>query len=207
MLAAAPYRFLPVAMSALGLLASVTGCTGEESDPDHGYVKLIFRRVVSEDSSPYVGTTQADIQLTYESCLLDFYANNPNWLQDGVDGAEVFQTFADPDSDRNLCAQNDPSRPEVACTVANINQRVEDGRLQVVYDIMEQDMEERVLFFGPLPCEKLTGCRPIVSMAGGSAIGRAGNTQLWNHETVENPQAAACEPGAPIEINSARKMP
>ncbi|RMG99086.1 MAG: hypothetical protein D6705_04220 [Deltaproteobacteria bacterium] len=184
-------------------VAAATGCQGGEGDPDHGYVKLIFQRVVSEDASPYTGTTQADIQLSYESCLLDFYAANPNWLQDGVDGAEVFASFADPESDDDLCSQKDPGRATAECTVASIDQRIEDGRLRVVYDISDSDMQGKVLFFGPLPCEKLAGCRPIVSMTGGSALGRSGQTQIWHHETVENPQAAACEPGAPIEINSA----
>ncbi len=187
----------------LAVVPLVVGCNGGESDPDHGYVKLQFRRVLSEDASPYQNTTQADIQLVYDTCIREFYASNPNWLQDGVDGAGAFMEFADPDSKSYLCRQNDPSRGEVDCDVAMIDQRADTGRLRVVYDINEPDMEEKVLFFGPIPCEKLTGCRPIVSLSGGSAVGRSGQAQNWHYETVQNPNAVGCEPGAPIVVNAA----
>ena len=196
-------RSTSLAVLAGALALPTTSC--EDPKPvEHDYVKVQFRRADSEDTSPFAGTQEVEINLQYDPCFVEFYTNNPNYASDGLDGAEVFAEFMDDDSKKALCRQKDKTRPVAACETLSIDQDLENNRLKARFRITDSDMEDKVLFVGPIPCPEITGCEGIVSAGGGSGNGFGSNgAPLWH--TVSFPQRdAACGQGLPIELTISR---
>ncbi len=172
--------------------------------PEHGYVKVQFRRSESEAESPFTGTQEVEVNLTYDACLSEFYEANPNYASDGLDGAEVFAKFSDDGSKKGLCRQKGGTRTAAQCDTLNIEQDLDNNRIRTRYRITEQNMEDKVLSVGPIPCEELTGCEGIVSGGAGSGNGFGiGGAQAW--VTTSFPERdAICGQGLPIELKVAR---
>ncbi len=194
----------PLHRSALVLLAAATAlpaCKDDGEKSNHGYVRIQLRRVqASED--PFPGTQFIDVKIPYETCLSDFYANNPNWGFEGIDGAEVAQEFGDPDSSLNPCNQKDSTRPTIDCQVTQISQDLAANRINMTAQVADAGaIEDAVLFVGPVPCAELTGCEPLVTLAGASISGKDNNSGVvWSMQANSNPNNVACEPGAPMEV-------
>ncbi len=174
--------------------------TDPGSASDHGHVKVMFRRADSEAGSPFPGTQEVELALTYSPCLSEFYVNNPNWASDGVKGAQVFADFADPTHPDYLCNQTDPERSSVDCEVGSITQDAASNRFLVRYRIHDADMEDKVLYAGPVPCPALTSCDGVLFAGSNSANGFGlGGAQAW--VTTSFPQRdAVCGQGLPIEL-------
>ena len=136
----------------------LTGCGDPPVEDTHGFVKIQFARAQSESSSPYEGTSQVEIQMTYEDCYQQFYSANQNWGLESEDGALVFGTLEDGGEgwkDR-LCEEEVGGRAE--CEVNSFQQLLDDtSRLTVGYNITGP-LEGRVLLFGPLPNKELAEC-------------------------------------------------
>ncbi len=187
----------------LALLAATAlpACKNEGPKSNHGYVRLQFRRVqASED--PFQGTRTIDVKLKYDTCLTDFYTNNPNWAFEGIDGAEVVQEFRDPESSLNPCNQKDSTRATIDCQLASVSQDLSADRINMVAEVADpNDIEDAVLFVGPVPCAELTGCDPIVTLSSASVSGKNNNGGVvWSMQSFSNPNNIACEPGAPMEV-------
>ncbi len=171
---------------------------------DHGHVKIQFRRADSEQESPFTGTEEVAVTLSYGACLMEFYVGNPNYAFDGVHGAPVFGNFADAGHPDYLCAQPDPTRIPAACEVLSIVQDLDNNRITARYQITDANMEDKILWLGPIPCSVLTTCEGIVSAGAGSGNGFGSDgTALWR--TTSFPQRdATCDQGLPIELKVGR---
>ncbi len=132
----------------LGVLLAV-GCGGAGDDPN-GVVKVEFNRALSEavefPPSPLIA-----VSLEYGECLLDYYEANPDARQDGVDGAEIFDSWLD-----RLCEGGSGFAP---CEVVSIEQHLEIERpkLTVEYEI-DGELEGRRLLVGPFPTSETADC-------------------------------------------------
>lgn len=202
----------PKAAAALCLLlvAPLAGCPGEDPvDLDHGVVWLQLLRGESEAENPYVGTAKLEITLLYLECLIDFYETNPDYQQDGVEGALVFGTSEDGGEgwrDR-LCEVSNPNRAN--CTVDSFRQELVAARQLTVTYTIEGDLENKEVPFGPVPKAELAACeaggQPIVRVGSNGAVrGLTGSGEtLWNTEAF-NPAEAATDQGGAIKIRAAR---
>lgn len=190
---------LAVAFTACGR----SGGGDPSTDPDaaraaHGDVAFALRRVESEAGSPFAGTQRVVATLDYRECLVDFYAGDPDWRQDGELGEPVFEIWQE-----ELCAD-----ALFDCAVAEIDQDLESSppRLTVTYDV-EGDIEDHEVDFGPLPHASLAGCNggadPIVRLGDASAVyGEDANGEvIWGIESF-NPDQAATGQGLPITIRA-----
>lgn len=189
-----------------GLLLAVAGLLGGCADDEvlqHDVVKLEFVRSLSEASSPYVGTEVVLAIFEYNECLRNFYAANPNWMQDGVDGASVFEGYdsgGEGWKDR-LC---EPAPSDIECRVESFTQT--GIALTVRYAILNDDMENRELPFGPIPKAELAGCDPRISQIPEAPItgNNSADTRIWRSESV-NPAIAAPGQGREMRISAARQ--
>ncbi len=192
----------------LGLSVLVAGCEEESKEDTHGFVKIEFRRLDSETESPYTGTTELSISLGYDSCYQNFYATQPNYAIDGVDGALAFGTEEDGGEgwkDR-LCDGSLSGEPE--CTVTGFNQVLDTDpqHLTVEYAIMGE-LENRTIKFGPLPLPNLTMCEGggpgIVRLQAAGVRGGSQGNELWTMSSF-GPSEAAPGQGQAIAIRSER---
>lgn len=197
----------------LGESTGASGGSSGEPDPTgedpteqdtHGFVEVRFQVAASETENPYTGTQQVQILMSYGECYQQFYAANPNWTADGVDGALVFGAQADGGEgwrDR-LCTEDVSGRAE--CEVVEFEQSVDAAsRLTVTYDI-EGPLEGRALLFGPLPLSDLTACeggfapRVSIELGGTRGLDAEGN-QVWS---VSSANVVEVAPGDSITINA-----
>lgn len=206
------------------LIASAVGCgpllpgedlvSGDGSDSDgddaltHGRIKIELRRGESQNANPYADTTNITVTMVYRECLVGFYEENPDLRQDGVDGAAIFgdASLGGEGWIDRLCNTDEPMATAVSCTVVSIEQMLGDiPQLTVTYAVSE-DVENRVLWFGPIPTKETAGCvAPIVRIATNGAIrgtNDAGN-DVWVTESF-SPTEALTDQGGPIIVRAAR---
>jgi hypothetical protein len=203
-------RSKAAAALSLLLLAPLAGCPQEPDEKlDHGVVWLQLLRGDSQADNPYLGTARIQITLLYRECLIDFYAANPDYEQNGVEGSLVFGTREDGGEgwlDR-LCESPNPNR--VDCTVESFRQELSTSKQLTVNYAINGNPEHREIPFGPIPKAELAECsagdQPIVRVgSNGSVRGldANGNT-LWQTESFV-PSEAATDQGGRIKISAAR---
>ena len=202
----------PLKAAALCLLltAPTVACQGgDDENLEHGVVWLELRRGGSQADDPYVGTSKIEVTLLYRECLIEFYDANPDYQQDGTEGASVFGTREDGGegwADR-LCTLSEPGRVE--CTVDSFRQELAAAKQLTVTYSVTGEIENRVLPFGPLPTEELAACEasrdPVVRVGSNGAVRGidAGGNTLWNTESFNPPEAATGQ-GGTIVIRAAR---
>jgi len=202
-------RAMRIACAAAFVLAPLFALTGCEEPPEedtHGFVEIQFQRAASETESPYVGTAQVQVQMSYGDCYQAFYAANPNYAIDGEDGALVFGSEEDGGEgwrDR-LCTEDVPGR--VDCDVVEFQQLLQDDsqRLAVTYNI-NAELESRRLLFGPLPLSSLTACdgggspRVSIQLGGTRGLDAEGNV-VWQVVSTNVNQVA---PGDQMSLQAA----
>jgi hypothetical protein len=140
----------------LGVLLG--GCEGD-SPPDHGAVKLLVLPSEAADSSVFAGTVGVRITMRYDECLADFYTAHPEYGQTGDRGEAVFAEWTDRLCDLDIEGMVD-------CTVTSIEQELGDPSQLTVELAVSGELAHRVVPFGPLPSEELTGCLPCVQFVG-----------------------------------------
>jgi hypothetical protein len=191
------------------LAAPLAGCTDPVEELDHGVVWMKLQRGESEAENPYVGTAKIEVTLLYLECIIGFYEGNPDYQQEGVEGALVFGTQEDGGEgwkDR-LCEVSNPARAD--CTVDSFRQELVAARQLTVTYSVEGDPEDRELPFGPLPLPELAACegggQPIVRVGSNGAVrGLSGSGDtIWNTEAFDPPEAFTGQ-GQPIGIRAAR---
>lgn len=169
----------------------------------HGTIPLEFRRGDSQSADPFVGTARVTVTVTYRDCLQSFYDANPSMRQEGPEGEAVFGGAAlggEGWMDR-LCTDDDPA--QAACQVESITQRLDvSPQLSVVY-LLEGELENRRLQFGPLPTKETAGCNdPIVRFS--AANGRdPEDVEIWVTESY-SPTEAVTNQGGAIVVRAAR---
>lgn len=183
------------------------GESGEGGDGDcqndgFGTVMVELHRAASETSDPFEGTAYIVTFLDYEECLQGFYgADHPEYQQDGVEGAEVFEAWAD----GCLCDAS-YDKPVIECTVSAMSQTLNTqgamdvGFLRVEYAIANDDLEGSNIPFGPLPTDELAGCSGLVQLKQASVQGfDAQKNQIWQIASYDNATAHVGQ-GASIQI-------
>lgn len=187
--------------TALVGLTTLTGCAEEELE-DFGTVRIEIAPVGgAPDIIP--GTAEIVATVNYETCLQDFYIKrNPNQQQDGVEGAAVFEEWAE-----RLCTDFDDI-PD--CEVTSIEQQLlEDNdvySLRVTFKILDPStIPLREVHVGPLPLESLAGCTggdlPRVALPGSGLTGRDSNgTPIWRISSLPSPNSAVANQGAPLRV-------
>jgi hypothetical protein len=195
----------------LGLVAlCATGCPEEEPPLTHGFVKIQLARSDSEPDTPFVGTVGILMTMTYDSCFSNFYDANPNWTQEGIDGALVFGTLEDGDEgwkDR-LCDPLDPG--QAGCEIVEIDQELDVAKQLTVRYTVSDNPENRFLKFGPLPLDEripefqCDGGSPRVQINPRSIRGEnQQGTVIWEGEALDSDMAAPNQ-GAAITVKVAR---
>ena len=196
-------------LSLVALVLSAVGCKPEEEELANGIVKLEFRRGDNVDTNPFVGTATIEVTMEYGECLVDYYNNNSNERQDGVDGELVFgpsDLGGEGWTDR-LC-EYDLGQP-IDCTVESIEQRLDPPaapQLTVVYRVMD-DVENRQLAIGPFPDREHANCMnggdPEVRVGVSQASGKnTEGAEVWKTETT-NPNEAVIDQGKAITFYAA----
>lgn len=195
----------------LGLVAlCATGCQQEPEDLTHGYIKVQFARSEAAAESPYIGTAQVQITMTYDACFTNFYDANPNWTQEGVEGGPVFGTLEDGGEgwrDR-LCDPLDAG--QLRCEVVDIRQVLDVAdQLTVTYAVSD-DPENRFVKFGPLPLVEeipefdCAGGSPRMQIDPRSMRGLNGGGQvIWQGEALDDDMARPGQ-GKSIVVKSSR---
>lgn len=194
---------IPKISLAACLLAPACGQSGDTGDPTtdpqaaldhHGDVAIEMLTADNQERSPFEGTQVISISLDYLECLVDFYAEAPEWRQDGPQGGPVFDAWLE-----QACAA-----PGLDCAIASIEQNldVSPPRLTVRYEI-SGDPEGRTLQFGPLPDAELAGCEPIVRLGRPDAIHGedAEGERAWSLVSF-NPDKARTDQGQAITIRA-----
>jgi hypothetical protein len=189
-------------LSCLLVVLAAVGCQEDGLEYRNGYIKLDFLRGQSQDTSPFPTTAQITAVLTYRDCLQEYYSNNMNERQDGVDGAKVFGAKADGGEGwlDHLCEIDLPQG--IDCTVESLTQQLEVGtpKLTIVYNVMGE-IEGRQLPAGPFPnaeeADCMNGASPEVGL--GSVTGSNSDGDVWNTETFD-PTRAVIDQGGAITI-------
>lgn len=188
----------------LPALLLFSGCGGEEGD-QHDVVKVELLRANPSDD-PFRDTVKMQVQLSYTSCLVDFYqSSNTEWAQKGEKGGPVFQEWVD-----RLCdADVYPESPE--CEVEAIDQNLGSTsstnlNLKVTYNILDPNLTRKIVTFGPLPKESLVnGCAPEVELNAGSVLGfNAANEIVWSIESFDAFNKAVTGQSGAIKVNIVR---
>ncbi|HET6583906.1 MAG TPA: hypothetical protein VFG69_10665 [Nannocystaceae bacterium] len=191
-----------LAPSCLLVVLAAVGCKADEMEYRNGFIKLDFARGQSQKTSPFTTTTQITAVLNYRDCLQEYYSNNMNERQDGVDGAKVFGTEEDGGEGwlDHLCAIDLPQGAD--CSVESLTQQLDVGtpKLTIVYNVTGA-IEMRQLAAGPFPDRDEAGCMagklPEVGL--GSVKGSNSNGDVWVTETFD-PTTAVVDQGGAITI-------
>ena len=173
-------------------LFALTGCPEDEEPETHGYACVQVAPGLSQPSAAelFAGTTEIRIGVNYGDCLQDFYLNTAtNYAQDGVDGAPIFEEWAD-----RLCEEDISGRLE--CMVNSINQTLSTMVFNMTVSYTGVDplkIEGRKILIGPLPLESLAMCKPDVRLIGNNAVSGydADGALLWSIESFEVNQGRA----------------
>ena len=194
----APMR-VPVRSCLLVFLLGISswGCKGD--DDGHGFTGVQLR---AADSTTYVGTSRVEIKLNYAECLANWYVANPDYQRNGVEGAEIFADWQE-----ELCTVElpDGTVPDT-CNVTAFEQT--PSQLKITYEV-SGDITARVLPFGPLPCEGLTGCvgsQNSVSISLADSVRGFSGTSgapIWQYSTSSQ-RSGSCDQNAYIEVTGAR---
>jgi hypothetical protein len=192
-------------LSLVALVLSLVGCKPEDEELDYGFVKLEFRRGEGA-ANPFPGTATIEATMEYGDCYRDFYANNSNLRQDGVDGELVFGTkdqggegWVDRLCEIELTGQLD-------CTVESIEQRLDPPatpHLTVVYNV-SGDVDLKNVAFGPLPdrehADCMNGTLPEVRVGLSGVNGyNSDDAEIW-HTQSTNPNEALVDQGKAITV-------
>lgn len=197
-----------VCVAALGFATLLTGCGDPPAEDTHGFVKILFGRSDSEAESPYTGTSQVTIQMAYEGCYQNFYALNPGFRTDGVEGGPIFGSLEEGGEgwrDR-LCEEDVGGRAD--CEVTDIQQLLDQAsRLTVRYNVTGT-LENRQLLFGPLPLEELADCDAgltnTVRLELGGTLGLdAADAQVWSISSVDGSGVAVPGDGSSLRVSAA----
>ena len=195
----------------LGLVAlCAAGCAEEPEDLTHGYIKVQFARSEAASDSPYVGTALVTITMTYDSCFTNFYDANPNWTQEGIDGAPVFGTLDDGGEGWKTRLCSDPESSQAACEVVEIGQVLDVAdQLTVTYSVSDNP-ENRFVKFGPLPLDdkipefECEGGSPRMQINPQQMRGEdAGGSVIWEGEALDEDMAAPGQ-GKAVVVKAAR---
>jgi hypothetical protein len=184
-----------------------TGGDACATNDGHGTVRIELQRSPQEVQTPFMGTAFIVVFLDFKECLTDFYTtHHPEYQQEGVEGASVFQTWAE----GRLCDASCYDDPIVSCTVTDMVQiintqgQMDTTRLVITYEIADDEIEGLQLPVGPFPTEELTGCSPLVQLTGASVQGKDANMNtIWQIASFENATARVGQ-GAPIQIFAER---
>ncbi|MCB9704598.1 MAG: hypothetical protein H6711_22125 [Myxococcales bacterium] len=179
------------ALVGAGLLSS--GCKEDPVPETHGFTCVEVRpgnAAGSDVAALFGGTTEIRVTVSYLDCLQDFYVNtNTAYAQDGVDGAPIFEEWAD-----RLCEEDISGRLE--CMVNSINQTLSTMVFNMTVSYTGIDplkIEGRKILIGPLPLESLAMCKPDVRLIGNNAVSGydADGALLWSIESFEVNQGRA----------------
>lgn len=189
---------------ALVPLLALAACEEPVEDDTHGFVEVRLTRNGSDDD-PFSGTSQVQIQMTYQDCYQQFYAANPNWTAEGEDGSIIFSGGPEGWADR-LCSESVSGRAECQVTAIEQNLASAANRLSVTYDITGA-LESRVLLFGPLPLGDLTECDgglvPRVRVEHATTLGLdSSGVPVWGVDQSDSPQGLA--PGDAVVVRVSR---
>ncbi len=196
--------FVPVLLA----VAFLPGCDEDKEELTHGFVKLEMRRGESQASNPYVGTSTVVATMQYRECLKGFYEGNPDLRQEGREGEKIFgsQELGGEGWTDRLCEPGQVSA-QADCDIKSVKQQLDQvQQLTITYTINEE-LENRVLLFGPLPEKETAGCLdPIVRVAANGAIkGQDGEgNEIWVTESFSPTEAVTGQGGA-IVIRAARQ--
>lgn len=183
-------------------MASLTGC--QEPEPDNfGTVKIELAAVNSADEV-FGGTTQVVVTMLYGDCLRDFYLqHHPEYQQDGIEGAALFDEWAE-----KLC---DPGLEKVIdCEVTSIDQTLIENtsvyQLKVTYQINDPStLQLGYIHVGPFPTDEFASdCteRPTVELRSNGVLGSdAQGVQIWSIKTLPGSSMAVANQGAPLRID------
>lgn len=183
-------------------MATLTGCKDPEPE-DFGAVKIELKQANSMEDT-FGGTTEIVVTMLYDECLRDFYLlHHPEYQQDGIEGAALFDEWID-----RLC---DPGLEKVIdCEVTDIDQTlIEDTniyQLKVTYKINDlTSLSLGYIHVGPFPTEEFASeceLRPTVELRSNGVIGRdAQGNQLWGIKTLPGSAKAVANQGAPLRID------
>ncbi len=194
------------------LALAAAGC--EEPPPEdltHDFVKVQMLRSQAAADTPYTGTSQITITMSYDSCFVGFYQANPSFEPDGIEGGEIFGSMelgGEGWRDR-LCDPTDAG--QAACTVVSFNQELDAATQLTVTYAVEDVVENRFLKFGPLPLvDKISeftcdGGSPRVQVDAQRISGvNAGGTKIWSGEAVDTDVAAPGQ-GKAIQLRARRE--
>jgi hypothetical protein len=181
-----------------------SGETGETgSEEQHGSIRLELRSF-NDDLTVFDGTTEVTATVQYESCLQDFYLNRmPNYQQDGLEGAVVFEAWAD-----RLCSAFDNVSD---CEVTGISQNLIEANsvysLSVTMQINDaSSLSGREIHVGPLPLPALADCsagqQPSVEVRQSGLIGKdAMGVQIWRIHALPAANVAVADQATPLRID------
>jgi hypothetical protein len=182
--------------------------TSSESGPppvdlEHGFIRIHLRRSDTEETDPFVGTTRIQIIMAYEQCLFTFYADHPEYTQNGSMGAEIFGPYdlgGEGWLDR-LC--DVPVDDLIDCSVASIEQQLESVPGMRINYMVAEPIEDMTVAFGPMPTAALAGCDdPTMHLQNGGSVGGydGQGTKIWEGFTFD-PNSAATDSETPIVVD------
>jgi hypothetical protein len=190
---------------ALATVFFLGGCSSDEEILRHGMIKIDPRPLEGQTGDVFNGTQEVLLAMRYEQCLADFYQQQPSWARDGIDGSSVFATREEGGEGwfERLC--DDPERDQAECEVVSIEQHLEaDPQLHVRLRIMDSNLEQAFLPFGPVPLAELAECQPVMRVTSNPAQGfGAGNSRLWATQTWSD-SVGAPNQGARIRVRVER---
>jgi hypothetical protein len=186
-----------------------SGGDGGGGSDNHGYAKIQLLRAINQDESPFGGTETIRALVYYgdatSQCLVEFYRTNPNWRDDGVDGAPIFEAWT-----TRVCQTQDDDE-SIPCDSAEIRQTgMEEGEMPVlnlIYSVTGSELETRVLVVGPLPTAELASCDggalPTVSIDAGGITGQGSDgATIWQGVSASSYKASTNQ-SAPMKVSVA----
>jgi hypothetical protein len=188
-----------------GLLFTAS-CEEDGESDNHGLISVQFLRGTAETSSPFLGTRTFQLVFDYDvDCYSNFYSNNPQWRQDGVEGAPEFEDWT-----VRMCTEDVGGRIP-GCSVTSIRQTEQQvvWQLVVEYEVTDPadgDIENRRALVAPLPYEDVAMCTGNITLRRANGLDINGN-QIWVSQSFPGSPVASPTDGSfgqPISVRVAR---
>lgn len=199
---------------ASAFLSPVVAC-GDDGDSGDGHdvIRFTLNWAQSQSEDPFVGTASIQVQLSYSTCINQFYlATDTDYQFNGVEGEQVVLDWVE----NNRVCDEDRYPGVVQCEVSSVSQtftapqspETTPGFFRMTLDVLDDKLTGRTIAVGPLPGSRITdtSCdgNPTVTINKDTVKGfDAEGLQLWEISTFDYTDFKVGQTGVPgIRIRS-----
>ena len=189
-------------------LSPVLACGGDgDSGDGHDVIRFTLNWAQSQSEDPFIGTASIEVQLSYSTCVNQFYLETDTDYQfNGIEGEQVVLDWVK--NDRVCDEERFPGA--VQCEVSGVSQaftapqspETTPGFFRMTLDVLDDKLTGRTVAVGPLPGSRITDAscdgNPTVTINKDTVKGfDAEGVQLWEISTFDYTDFKVGQTGVP----------